>query len=118
VLDPRTWAEIEELASSSAGLIPDLLDAFLCDAAERLEAIRGAMERGDGRLLRESAHRLKGSGATMGAAALAALCDELERMGAEDRVLDARARLADLEQALDRACEAMRVRSRAPCACR
>lgn len=55
---------------------PDLLDIFLADSEERLNALRTADSTA---LLVETAHSFKGSSSNMGAVRLAELCHRLEQ---------------------------------------
>ena len=55
---------------------PDLLDIFLADSEERLQALRTA---DSAALLVETAHSFKGSSSNMGARRLTELCHQLEQ---------------------------------------
>ena len=50
-------------------------------AGARLAAVQDAATRGDAAALEREAHALKGSAASIGAQAMAALCDTLQAMG-------------------------------------
>lgn len=71
-------ALLEERRLLLAEAFAVLLETYLEDSEQRMGEIGDALERGDLERLRRAAHALKGSGANVGAAALAALCGELE----------------------------------------
>jgi HPt (histidine-containing phosphotransfer) domain-containing protein len=56
----------------------DMLQRFAVSAQEQLLAIRAALLRGDAETLREVAHKLKGTAATLGARGLMRSCACLE----------------------------------------
>jgi two-component system sensor histidine kinase/response regulator len=65
-------------------IVVELMELYLEDAAGKLAAMHeGLSEKGGGSVGR-LAHSLKGSSASLGARRMAALCDELERMGEGD----------------------------------
>ncbi|SEM72819.1 Hpt domain-containing protein [Pseudomonas sp. ok272] len=80
---------------------PALLDTFLKDSEERLQALH---EAGDASQLIDTAHSFKGSSSNMGAVRLAQLCHELEQRARETGP----ATLKQLVRAID--CEFARVR--------
>ena len=61
---------------------------------EQIEELRSALEQGDGEVLREKAHALKGSAANLSADGIAAAALRLEQIGREGN-------LAEGEEALD-----------------
>jgi two-component system, sensor histidine kinase and response regulator len=63
------------------------IPVYLTDAPQRLVTIRQAMTSGDVSALKEAAHSLKGSSATLGFISLAACCQDLEALG-RTRALD------------------------------
>ena len=80
-------------ADSGSGFMLELLDAYARDARVALERMRACARRGDARRLASEAHRLKGSSGSVGAAALAGACLEMEHSaragscaGMEERV--------------------------------
>mgnify|MGYP000895590178 CR=1 FL=1 len=83
-------------------LLGKVIRAFLRDAPHRLAAMRAAADAGDAEGLRNGAHRMKSSSATVGADRLAALCAELERLGRSGDVAGARSLLTTTEAELPR----------------
>ena len=71
-------------------LFVSVIQLFLQDCPERLDAIRAALDARSAEDIRVSAHALKGAAATMSASRLAKAAETMERFGAE-RQLDAAA---------------------------
>lgn len=59
-----------------------LIDQYVDEATSQLEMLKDAKMRHDARVLKATAHSLKGSSATIGAKRLAALCADMERRSA------------------------------------
>jgi PAS domain S-box-containing protein len=83
-LDASVIQGLRELAGDEVRLVRDVIDQFLKDAPMRLEAIRTAVRTRDPKALEKAAHSLKGAGGNIGAKALWAVCEELERLGRSD----------------------------------
>lgn len=92
LLDEATVATIRRL-----GLIDQLFPAFIAVLPVQVRTLRAAVASGDRAAIRRHAHRLRGSSAQMGAAALAQVLHDIEgaATGAEDGVL------SSLDAALD-----------------
>lgn len=65
-------------------LIVELIDLYLEDAPQRLEAIKAAAASKDGMLLKRSAHGLKGGSASLGVLRVAGICRDLEQPDCQD----------------------------------
>jgi HPt (histidine-containing phosphotransfer) domain-containing protein len=78
-LDLAVLAQLREAVgeSTTAGMA----ETFLAEGPALVATLRRSVEEGDAAELRRAAHTLKSNAATFGGAALAALCQELERMG-------------------------------------
>jgi HPt (histidine-containing phosphotransfer) domain-containing protein len=78
-LDRRVIAQFREADTPGA---PDfsvmLIDEFIKEAGSQLELLRDARQRQDVRVLKATAHSLKGSSLTMGARRLGTLCSQME----------------------------------------
>ncbi|MFG1924278.1 response regulator [Cryptosporangium sp. NPDC048952] len=61
-------------------LLAEMVSAFVSTAPETLAALRDAVHTGDASATAEKAHKLKGSAANIGAAALADVCASFEEM--------------------------------------
>ena len=82
--------------------LAELLDVFRRDTPARLAAVRGAIERGDGDLVRRGAHVFKGSCAALGLRHLQALSATLESRGGVGMAAEAHSTFAAMEAELDR----------------
>src|SRR5262249_9800156 len=103
--EPIDAGAIETLRSMDAGdegFVAKIIDLFLGDLEERIEALREAVSKRDGDALKRLAHALKGSCGHFGAARLAALCRKLEQIAAEQPVGDASEALQELIAEADR----------------
>jgi CheY-like chemotaxis protein len=69
------------LGAKSKAFITNLIDIFLRDAPPRLEAMQQAIAANDAGQLKQAAHALKGSCASLGARRMAELCQILEERG-------------------------------------
>jgi HPt (histidine-containing phosphotransfer) domain-containing protein len=77
-LDHTVLDQLREDLGGAA--VRQVITGFLEQSRPLLSALREASARGDAEGVREAAHRLKGTGATLGAVALAQECGELERL--------------------------------------
>ena len=77
-MDPEVLSGLQEVMESE---YPTLLDTFLHDSEERVQALRKA--RDDAKALGRIAHSFKGSSGNLGAVRLAQLCQRLESESAE-----------------------------------
>ncbi len=77
-------------------VVVELIDTFIPDTRERMEALRRTIQRGDARAMAREAHALKGGFRNMGARELAELCEELEARGRAGQVADVEALLSRL----------------------
>lgn len=76
VLDDTVVAELRDIMGTE---YPTLVEAWLRDAAQRLEELRQSHAQGNRKALREAAHTLKGSSSNLGAYAVSAHCAVLEQ---------------------------------------
>jgi signal transduction histidine kinase/DNA-binding response OmpR family regulator len=72
------FAEMQQLAGN---MFTELLQRYLQDSQQQMETINNAALLGDADVLKRSAHKLKGSSASIGAYRLAELCHVIERQG-------------------------------------
>ena len=86
-------ATIRELRSIMGEDFPLLVQTFEADSRQRLAALEAAAAAGNAEALRQAAHSFKGSAGNLGAASLAALCQQLESMGKEGDLRDAAGRI-------------------------
>src|SRR5688572_18062933 len=78
-VDPKVIEGMLVLGGDGPELLTEMFGTYLSDAPERLAAIRDGMARADAAAVAAAAHGLKSSSANLGAAALAELCQRLER---------------------------------------
>ncbi len=88
MLDAAQFDGLRQLAAASGdpGFLRSIVDQFLDQAALQLAALRDAAGRGDATVLKEVAHDLKGSSATMSASPVASACAALEEAAARGEV--------------------------------
>jgi HPt (histidine-containing phosphotransfer) domain-containing protein len=63
-------------------IVAELAGMFLEDARSRLEAVEGALQKGDAPAVEQVAHTLKGGSGSMGASGMSGFCAQLEHVGA------------------------------------
>ena len=83
---PVNIDHIREATLNDEEFIGELIDVFLDDSPNQLDALRRAVESRRGTLAAEAAHRLKGASGNMGAESLSALCHRLEECGLEEQL--------------------------------
>jgi PAS domain S-box-containing protein len=106
VLDPESLEQLRALGGDRAFVV-ELLDAFLRDAPALLQTLRGALHDTDAQELRRAAHTLKANGQVLGAARLAALCQELEAAARARSLADAPQLVAQIDEEYVRVAEAL-----------
>jgi len=99
VLDSDAISELRRAQAEcgNPAFVQQLVAIFRTNAPSRMEQIREAIARGDGRRLEYVAHTLKSNCAMLGAIRMAAYCAEFEQYG-ERAAFDAAARLLDQAQ--------------------
>jgi two-component system sensor histidine kinase/response regulator len=95
-LDHTVLDQLREDLGGTAN-VRQVITEFLEQSQPLLSALREASARGDAEGMREAAHRLKGTGATLGAVALAQECGELERLSRSGDLHEVSARLVVIE---------------------
>ena len=81
------------------GLAHEIMRTFLDSSRERVEHIEQAIISGDSTILSQAAHALKSSAANVGAETLSGLYRELERLGRENRIDEARMLINEVRRA-------------------
>ena len=105
VIDKTTFDELKEM--SGEDFINELIDAFLEDAPNMIDAMQTALVAKDVESFRRNAHSMKSNANTFGATELAALAKELETMGRESN-LDIGNRLEVLKEAYGKVAEELK----------
>jgi PAS domain S-box-containing protein len=90
-------AVLEDLSAGMEEIVPELIGLYFDSAPNLLADLRQAIAQEDGGLLFRAAHTLKPTSATLGAIALATLCEELEHMGRVGALEGAVEKLAQVE---------------------
>ena len=85
----------ESMGDIAEDLLPELAPMLLEDAPEMLKSLNLAIQAGNAAKVKELAHTLKGSCASMGIVGLAAICQEIENLGKANELALAPARLND-----------------------
>jgi signal transduction histidine kinase/response regulator RpfG family c-di-GMP phosphodiesterase len=82
VLDNQVLQSLRSMAGANADqLIAEVIEAYLEDAPQRIDAICEAVARADAKVLIQAAHSLRSVSVTVGALALAQQCVALEAIG-------------------------------------
>lgn len=98
-IDKTVLAALDEAQEEGEpDLIVELIDLYLNDAPQRVEAIRMAAAKSDGTLLKHAAHTLKGSSGSVGVRQVAEICKMFEQSDCTGSA----ARVEVLLQLLDR----------------
>ena len=80
-IDGATFKELQEIAG--ADFVIELVDTFLAEAPQMLNALHAALAAGDADKFRRAAHSFKSNSHTFGAMTLGAMARELEHKGLE-----------------------------------
>ncbi len=81
VLDERVLDELVATTGDDASFVRELVQTFLAETPEQMQAIDAAVEADDADALVRPAHTLKSSSATVGAMRLSSVARELEMAG-------------------------------------
>ncbi len=110
VLDRRMLAQLYELQDDSSDephIVLMMIDIFLRDTPDVMERIRNAIAQENSHALRQAAHSLKGTSATLGATLLAAHCQALEHCAQANSLAEAPTWLQKVEVEYKRVRRAM-----------
>ena len=99
--------ELKQLAETDEALIEEVLSVFRTDTAERIGRMQEAVDRGDFAAVKAEAHTLKGSSGQVGAAAVSALCRQIEQRAPEGDAATMQELVAQLQKAFDSVCREM-----------
>ena len=84
-IDLSGLTSLAELKSiGEPDLVVELIDLYLKDGPERIQKIKTAAARADATGLKQAAHTLKGSSASLGFHQLSEICEQLERLDWRD----------------------------------
>ncbi|WP_251940643.1 Hpt domain-containing protein [Salinibacter ruber] len=91
-----------ELLDGNPDVIATLIDSFLDDCSDYMDAIRAAVESEDAEVLEREAHGLKGATGSLRASPSSEAAQTLEEMAHAGDFADAEAALETLEAEIDR----------------
>jgi len=94
--------ELVDLLDGNPDLIATIIDSFLDDCPDYMEAIRTAVENEEGDVLEREAHGLKGAAGSLRAKPASEAAQVLEEMGHSDNFEEAEPALETLEREIDR----------------
>ncbi|MFB6273060.1 MAG: Hpt domain-containing protein [Salinibacter sp.] len=94
--------ELVDLLDGNPDLIATIVDSFLDDCPDYMEAIRTAVENEEGDVLEREAHGLKGAAGSLRAEPASEAARVLEEMGHAGNFAEAEAALETLEHEIDR----------------
>lgn len=108
VIDPRALDSIRALQHPGGpDLVQRVTSIYLVDAPKLLRELGEAIGRSDGSGVRNVAHSLKSSSASVGASRLAELCREMEALGKGNLVAECERKLPALQKEYARVQEAL-----------
>jgi two-component system sensor histidine kinase/response regulator len=110
VLDEAALVRLGRLRPQGPDPVPEYVGLFLEEAPSQLASIHAALAGSDPDAIRRAAHTLKGSARTIGAAALAARAEQIERHARAGALTAAAAEAPALDAAYARAAEALAAR--------
>ncbi len=96
-LDPEAIARLLEITGDDRAFVDELIDTFLDDAAQQIEALHAAGAAGDVAAIVRPAHSLKSNSMNVGATVLADLTRALETDARGGQVTDMEARIAAVD---------------------
>ncbi|HEV7784962.1 MAG TPA: ATP-binding protein, partial [Thermoanaerobaculia bacterium] len=112
LLDPIYLDRLRQLEEATGrSVVAEIVDSFLGEAPRRLVRMREALAAGDGAALDFAAHSLKGVGAQLGAARLAALSHTLELKARASDLAEAGEIVDEIEREIERLAPVLRQRS-------
>jgi len=106
IIDKATFQGLTELVGDD--FIGELVETFFEEAPGLLAELKQALDGNDADTFRRAAHSLKSNGKSFGAARLAILAGELEAMGRDGRLEEARPKVAQLESAYEETSQALK----------
>jgi CheY-like chemotaxis protein/HPt (histidine-containing phosphotransfer) domain-containing protein len=109
-IEREALESLREMAGENASeMLIEVIDSYLEDAPKLLHTISTAIAQGDAAALRQAAHTLNSTSATLGATTLSKFCKELEATGRAGTVEGALERLPQLAAESERVKAALQV---------
>lgn len=101
VLDRQIFLSLLKMVGGKQAALAALIDCYLTESPQLVQKILDASQNGDADALRQAAHSLKSSSASLGATRLAQLCIELENCGREGNLTDVATQATRLQAEFD-----------------
>ncbi len=102
IIDFRVIDDLRAMqGNNDTHFIDRLIATFFQQSTPLLAAMREAIARNDAKTLQQAAHKLKGGCSVLGIKGLAAICNELETMGAKGALQDASEKITSAERAYE-----------------
>ena len=105
-IDQTTYNDLKEMVGED--FIGELVETFFEEAPGLLEEMRRALDDEDAPAFRRSAHSMKSNSASFGAMQLASICRDLEVMGRDSQLDQARLKMPEMEASYTQSAEALR----------
>ena len=105
MIDHAAFGALSDIAGGDLAFVAEMIDAFLVEASDLLEMMRGALASEDASVLRRAAHSLKSSSAMFGATTVAERCRRLEELSKSEWFVGADVLVAECQGEYDRAIE-------------
>jgi HPt (histidine-containing phosphotransfer) domain-containing protein len=104
-IDPEVFGRLADPRhGGDEALQEELIDLFLEESRPLVDGLRPAVDRDEAEMVRRLSHALRGISSHIGARSLQSLCDDLERLGSNATLADARGLCAELSAEYERAC--------------
>jgi HPt (histidine-containing phosphotransfer) domain-containing protein len=107
-IDPAALDTLRELNPDDPSFLRELIDVFLEDVPQRLAELERALASQDAALFTRAAHTIKGSCSNFGAANLAHLAFEMEKLGKAGTLAEGAAHLPALKAEFALVAEALK----------
>ncbi|MFN2188836.1 MAG: Hpt domain-containing protein [Candidatus Promineifilaceae bacterium] len=101
IINQGTFNRLKDLVGED--FIGELTETFFEEGPGLLEDMRSALESGDADTFRRSAHSLKSNSASFGAEQMESMARDMEYLGRDGKLDEAREHMADLESSYERA---------------
>jgi HPt (histidine-containing phosphotransfer) domain-containing protein len=90
------------MGANAEQFLTELIEIYLEESPTLLQALNTAIVQSDATAIKQAAHTLKSSSASLGAIRFSQLCQELEMMGSDGATAQVRELLVDIESEYER----------------
>ncbi len=98
MLDHAKLDQLREILGDDPEGVGDIIDTFLDDTPNSIEALKAGLADGDASAVASAAHKIKGSSSTLGAMRLSELCKTFEEKANEGDLSAVDARIDELDE--------------------